>query len=283
MPTWREKVRVGVVVVSILLFAGWYWRYGGPWTLDPQKDAQLANGWVTNCSGPEFGRLPRGENVGLGPERPVFRVTDQLVPAVPKGNWPSAGRLEHQPRECHAISDLPQVNHLYFVIQGNWTGSYNPNDIPSAGGKKEFLPDAVTVRIEPLPPNKFSIEEQREVDQRVAKHWNDLANKHEIGGLICGRDYIPPDPSRKGGWTCHGQRTPSDPDIIKLDTKSYRSPFVLIDADYESSHYGGIHVYWMVWTSDVVHARDIDQAIWKSLAEWNLVNEPRSSPELSHK
>jgi hypothetical protein len=271
-----RRVRPGAIALVILAIAG---------TLSAcdsdSSSPQLANGWVTNCSGPDFSKFSQTSSTGPGSSRPVFRVTDQLVLAVPKGNWPSAGRIEHQPRKCRAISDLPQVHYLYFVIQGNWSGVYNPNDVPLAGGKKAFLPDAVTVRVEREPPSKLSTEEQRGMDQIGAKHWNDLPNKREIGGWICGRYFMPRDPNTKGGWTCHGQRAPSDPDTIRVETKSYKSsPFVLLDADYESSHYGGIHVYWMVWTLDVAHARDIDQAIWNSLTEWNLIdnNDTPSSP-----
>jgi hypothetical protein len=49
------------------------------------------------------------------------------------------------------------------------------------------------------------------------------------------------------------------------------TPFYQLEGDYESPHYGGIRIYWNVWTLDVAHGRDIDQAIWNSLAEWNLV------------
>ena len=100
LPTWREKVSVGVIAVAILLFAGWYWRYGGPGDSDPKKETQLANGWVTNCSGPEFSKFSPNRNAGPGPARPVFRLNDQLVLAVPTKNMPSAGRIDDELRAC---------------------------------------------------------------------------------------------------------------------------------------------------------------------------------------
>src|ERR1700686_5503623 len=84
---------------------------------------KLANGWVTNCSDPEFSKFSQTSGAGPGPARPVFRINDQLVLAVPKNNGPSAGRIEREPRECRTISDLPKVPYLYFVIRGNWSGS----------------------------------------------------------------------------------------------------------------------------------------------------------------
>ena len=261
-----------------MLFAGWYWRYGDPWELDPQKDAQLANGWVTNCSGPEFSKFSPNRNAGPGPDRPVFRINDRLVLAVPAKNMPSAGRLEDEPRGCRTIADLPKVPYLYFVVQGDWSGVYNPDDVPLEGDRKQFRPDAVTVRIELEPPSPLSVEDQREIDRSVSKVWHeDLLEPQEIGGLTCGKIAEVVRRVTMGGMRCSGRRAPSDPDEIRFDTSVYSiTPFLLLHANYRSSHYGGIHVYWQVWTLDLAHGRDIDQAIWKSLTEWNLVSGPRS-------
>ena len=57
------------------------------------------------------------------------------------------------------------------------------------------------------------------------------------------------------------------------------TPFLLLQANYRSSHYGGIHVYWQVWTSDLAHGRDIDQAIWNSLTDWNLLDAPAQTAQ----
>jgi hypothetical protein len=282
IPTWREKFSWGVIAVAILLFAGWYWRYGGPWIIDPRKDGQLANGWVTNCSGPEFSKFSQANGAGPGPARPVFKVNDQLVLAVPKNNWPSAGRIEREPRECRTIGDLPKVPYLYFVIRGNWSGSYNPKDVPLDGGRKQFLPDAVTVRIDRDPSGASTSDEQRKVEQIGDKFRNDhLLDRQEIGGLTCGRYVMPPHPGYQGGLLCWGHRTSSDSDRLSFRTFAHEdvTPFVRIDAVYTSKRYGGILVYWQVWTLDVAHGRDIDQAIWKSLAEWNLLGDPSSVME----
>lgn len=127
--------------------------------------------------------------------------------AVPKNNWPSAGRIEREPRECRTIGDLPKVPYLYFVIQGNWSGSYNSKDVPLEGGKKKFLPDAVTVQIERDPSGTSTSDEQRKVEPIGSKSRNDLLYKQEIGGLTCGRDVKPPHPGYEGGLLCWEHRT----------------------------------------------------------------------------
>lgn len=272
MPTWREKFSWGVTAVAILLFAGWYWRYGGPWNIDPQKDAQLANGWVMNCSGPEFNKFSQMSSAGSpsGTSRPVFKINDQLVLAVPQSDWPSAGRIEGEPRDCRTLGDLPKVHYLYFVIRGNWSGSYDPKDVPLADGRKKFMPDAVTVRVELESP--MPVDARRELERYLDKTWNDdLLDKRKIGGLTCGKTRYDNN-RRMGGLRCSGRRSPLDPDVTRFTTReSNMTPFYQLEGDYESPHYGGIRIYWNVWTLDVAHGRDIDQAIWNSLAEWNLV------------
>lgn len=281
MPTWRERVSLGVIAVAILLFVSWYWRFGVLWKLDPQRDAQLANGWVTNCSGPQFSKFAPGGTGDLGPSRPVFKVTEQLVLAVPKTNWPSANAIESEPRECHTISNLPRVHYLYFVIQGNWSGNYSATDIPLQGNKKRFLPDAVTVRVEReahRPP--LTDEEQRQFEQINKKIRGRFTSEQEIGGLTCGSVSPMKPASEQGGLTCWGHRSPSERDEIHFRTFAYENmtPFVWINANYVSSHFGGIRVYWQVWTLDVARAREIDQAIWKTLIDWNLVSESAHQP-----
>jgi hypothetical protein len=282
LPTWREKVSVGVIAAVILLLAGWYWRYGGQWKLDPQREARLGHGWVTNCSGPQFGKFSQDRVTGPGPARPMFKVSDQLVLAVPKSNWPSAGRLDYEPEQCRTIKDLPKVPYLYFVIQGNWSGNYDPKDVPLENGRNKFLPDAVTVRVESEPPSPpLPIEEQRKFEQIGEKIRNHFQSNHEVGGLTCGSAFPGKPPSEQGGLTCWGHRSPSEPDEMNFRTFGYKNqtPFIWINANYISSHYGGIRVYWQVWTLDVAHARDIDQAVWQSLSDWNLVSDPAAETE----
>jgi hypothetical protein len=80
---------------------------------------ELANGWVTNCSGAEFSQFSQSGGSGLGPDRPVFKINDQLVIAVPKINSPSANGIDSAPRACRKRSDLPPVNFLVFTNPGD--------------------------------------------------------------------------------------------------------------------------------------------------------------------
>jgi len=260
------KVGLGVLVLATLAIGAFFRPIGN----SDSRNPQLANGWVTNCSGPAFSRFAQGGTAGPGPDRPVFKINDQLVLAVPKMNWPSAGKFDSEPRECRQISDLPLAPYLYFVISGNWSAGYKPEDIPIVGGNKDFEPDVVTVRIEREIRSNLSEEEQQRLDQERWKGLQyDSTERREIGGLTC---FVPK------GWGpvlgfCSGRRTTSDPDVTALRyRKDSAIPFILLLADYRSSRHGGIHVYWNVWTSDVSHVLDFDAAIWKSIEDWNLLN-----------
>jgi hypothetical protein len=33
----NNRIRLVCGIVAILLFAGWYWRYGGPWKVEPTR------------------------------------------------------------------------------------------------------------------------------------------------------------------------------------------------------------------------------------------------------
>jgi hypothetical protein len=214
---------------------------------------------------------------GPGPERPTFKINDELVLAVPQKNWPSAGKFDRAPPECRKISDLPLAPYLYFVISGNWSADYKPGDIPIVGGKRDFEPDIVTVRIEREVPSKISVQEQQRLDQ---ERWEglqyDSTERREIGGLTC---FVPKGWGPTWGF-CFGRRTSLDPELTALRYRRDSAiPFVLMLADYRSSRHRGIHVYWQGWVSDVSRALDIDAAIWKSIEDWNLLSKPAAQAE----
>ncbi len=96
------------------------------------SNPHLENEWVTNCVGLEFSQFSQDGKVGPGPERPVFKVNDQLVLSIPTKNRPSADKFDHAPRECRQIGDLPPAPYLYFVIWGNWSAGYRTEEVPSA-------------------------------------------------------------------------------------------------------------------------------------------------------
>jgi hypothetical protein len=81
-------------------------------------------------------------------------------------------------------------------------------------------------------------------------------------------------------FNCNGNRSATDPNVTKLEYQHYPStPFVLVLAEYDSSHYGGLHVNWKAWILDPSHALDVDREIWNSLAAWNQLTEPENNIE----
>jgi hypothetical protein len=161
---------------------------------------------------------------------------------------------------------------------GSWTVGYNPQDIPTEDGHKQFDPDYVTVRIEPAIsiPSTWTAEEERTAELVQEKFKRDnYTGTAEIGGLTC----LLPKPGLS--FSCSGHRAKSDPDVVELGYMAHSAPhFVLIQAKYASSRYGGIQVYWEAWTSDPpIHALDIDAAIWKSIEDWNILNKTGSQAE----
>jgi hypothetical protein len=243
---------------------------------DPPQNPELANGWVTNCLGPEFSRFSQPGGSGPGPDRPVFKINDQFVLAVPKKNWPSANGIESAPSVCRKISDLPTAAYLYFVAQGNWSEGYRSEDIPIVGGTPMFQPDIATVRVERSIPSKFSEEEQQKIKQLLSEiQQQNSTGTQDVGGLTC---FIPKPPMNF--INCNGNRSTADSDVIKLEYRHYPStPFVLVLAEYDSSHYGGLRVNWKAWILDPSHALDVDRAIWNSLADWNLLDSTENKGE----
>jgi len=235
------------------------------------NDPRLEAGWVTNCAGPAFSKFGGSSP---GPDRPVFRVTDKLVLAVPKEFRPVSGRIDREPSKCAQISDLPRNVLLEFILQGDWSAGSSLADIPTVSGNlKMFRPDRVWVRIEKDIRPRISPEEEREFDEIDAAYARDTyIGQRDIAGLTC------PISKHVGELShCSGKRNPSDLDVVKLRYNDHSaSSFILIQSDYVSSRFGGILVYWQAWTSDVSHWRDIEDAIWKHVAEWNLLSTGRA-------
>jgi hypothetical protein len=198
----------------------------------------------------------------------VFRINGQLVVAVPKQNRPSSVQIKRAPAQCRQFIHLPSVPFLEFVIWGSWSGTYRPEDVPGVDGMdaKHVRPDLLWVRIEPLRRTDLSpeavtrrLEERgREADLRGEK-------KREVGGLTC-RGFGPNMPP----YLCL-EKSDSASDLVKLQYRQANQAFVQIFADYTTSQFGGIHIYWKVVTSDVARWKDIDREIRGRLAEWNLV------------
>jgi hypothetical protein len=237
------------------------------------RDPNLERGWVTNCVGPEFGRFAQKGAAGPGPDRPVFRINDQLVVAVPKKNQPVANSIDRPPAQCRNVHDLPPAGFLFFAFVGNWSTGYKPEDVPSAAGER-VRPDLVSVRIQPEAPSTQSAEERQKIDTIMREQQrNFYEERREIGGLTC----LVPKMRSFPYIECSGSR-PGDSDLVKLRFKQVNASFVLLQADYASSRYGGIHVYWQTTTSDVSHWRDVEEEVWRLLTDWDLLNTTESQP-----
>jgi len=193
----------------------------------------------------------------------------------PKDFSPRSSRIDLEPRECRQISDLHAVGHVEFIIRGDWSSEHNVVDISNVSGNlKSFRPDRVWVRIEPERPSQLSPAEQEQFNEARGKALQrESVGTREIGGLTC---FV----SNYAGVKhfCSGHRSPTDLDTTTVTLKFDASTsFVLIQADYPSLRYGCVHIYWQAWTSDASHWRDIEEAIWNHVADWNLLNTVRGS------
>lgn len=223
-----------------------------------RRDPQLERGWVTNCVGPEFSRFARNGAPGPGPERPVFRISDQLVLAVPKKYWPWSQSIDHEPRTCTKISDLPVVRVIYFYVQGNWSAGYKTSDLPFGISGQRLQPDRVMVRVEDEPAPKLSTEDRKAAEENRRKVERLWGEPREIAGLTC------------SAYCWKGQS--GDSDFVQLKYEVLNPSFIQIYAAYWSPRYGGTGMHWQVVISDLSHWRDIDDEVWKLIADWNLLN-----------
>src|SRR5580658_329502 len=272
--TTRGKVGLGISVLVAIGITAYLrpigvadLRSAAPSTSRPDpREAELKNGWITNCTGPAFNQLPNGEDRSQGSKRPVFKVNDQLVLAVPVANLPSASSIDSEPAHCKTVSDLPPAQYVTFAISGDWSAGYKPQDIPTVGKGKQFTPDVVAVRIQPEFDNSTPEEKDRRHQMIMGAVQQDSTGTLQLGRLTC---FL-------SKWTsmdtmCLGAGI-SESDFMRVRYGRYAAtPFVLVIADYPSIRYGGIHVFWRAWTLDPSNIPIIDEAIWKSIDEWNLL------------
>jgi hypothetical protein len=214
-------------------------------------------GWA-NCVGPEFNKIAMESETGPGPELPVFKLNRQLVLAVPKKFFPSAGSLGHEPPVCTKVSDLLTHQYLYFYVFGSWsTVGSNDRSVDTPALATGVGRDRVTVRIErALPQPQQSIEAIKaweKLDEQRDKEF--AAAAREIGGLKC------------VAW-CEGF---NGFETVQLRYWQ-RNGFVEIHARYESNRYGGLQVYWTANVSDLSKWQAIEHEIWKLVAEWNVLD-----------
>jgi hypothetical protein len=98
MPTRREKVRLGAIVFAILVFAGWYWRYGGPWKLEPKADWTIA--FAKSIADNQDITIPKAAGVIKSPrlnvrDDPIWNATYVGLPSgwTPIANGNDSGHL----------------------------------------------------------------------------------------------------------------------------------------------------------------------------------------------
>jgi len=225
---------------------------------------RLERGWITNCTGPEFSRFAQNGARGPGPNRPIFRINDQLVLAIPSEHWPYTQSIEREPRECAKLGDLPPVGFVVFYFQGHWSAGYKPSDVPLIDGTRA-TPDWVWVRVERKEDDSKLSAADRQYAEEHRRNFmeEDRKRGRQVAGLTC-------------SMVCWGDPLPGsepNPDVVSLKYYQRNSSFVQIYTDYRSHKYGGTRMYWIAVTSDLAHWRAIDDEVWKRVAEWNLLKQ----------
>ena len=226
-------------------------------------------GWVINCAGPDFKKFSQPGSKALGPDRPAFRINDRLVVAVPATFNPAALPNPGEPSPCRSLSDLKPVPFLTFGFQGDWSTKHPPSDLPKYHTRmRDVRADWVSIRIEQSPPPLHptgEVNAEREPYEDVVK---------EIAGLSCaGSETV-------GGnypFHCIGSENRGTPEVV-LRYGGWTASTVVIDASYVSSRYGGVRIYWRVYTSSPANWREIDHQIWHLLSEWDLADESQGPP-----
>jgi hypothetical protein len=121
------------------------------------SDPPLATaGWLANCSGAAFAKLPATTQGGL---KPIFKLTDQLIVEVPKSFYPKANSDIRQPTECKSLKDVPEASFLEFWEQGSWSKASSTQAIPLVNGRPAFTLDSVWIRIER--PSRVAISDEQ--------------------------------------------------------------------------------------------------------------------------
>ena len=192
------------------------------------------------------------------------RLSDGRAGFVSDGDYRLQDKHFSDSAWCGAKPRNP--SYLYVSLQGKWSSGYNPNDVPTVDGTAQaphVQPDRVNVRIERPPPHpRWSAEERKQweqIDRQEQQTFN--AKAREIAGLKC------------ADW-CVG---PAGVDTVHLRYWQRGPSFVEIHASYTSSRYGGLLVWWHTYTSDISHWRDVDDEVWRLVAQWNLLDNAESA------
>jgi hypothetical protein len=193
LPSWRERLVAAIIVIAILfkpdLLLGW-WRVLVP-GLEQTKSEPAYWQKPLTCHGPDFrDPLPDPESKPNEP-RSIFRMSDRVVLAIPRhylgGPWDE--NLPATVAHCGSIDDLPQIQHLYIRIKGQWSGAYDVRDLPRDNNGDLEYPDIVGLHV--LPPDvRPAWAAQKPVWNRKFIETDDVLGplESEGNGILCHRD-----------------------------------------------------------------------------------------------
>jgi len=152
LPTWREKVSVGIIAFAILLGIALIRDAHQAERSGRQADSAYWQKPLT-CSGPDFRPPPPDPDSAPDEPRSIFRMSDQMVLSVPRhylgGPWDE--NLPATIAHCGSISDLPQIQHLYIRFKGRWSGTYDVSELPRDNNGDLEYPDIAGLHV--LPPD----------------------------------------------------------------------------------------------------------------------------------
>jgi hypothetical protein len=183
LPTWREKVSVGIIAFAILL---------GIALIRDRHQAESAY-WEKplTCRGSDFREVQPDPDSAPDEPRSIFRMSDQMVLAIPRhylgGPWDE--NLPATIAHCGSISDLPQIQHLYIRIKGRWSGTYDVRELPRDNNGDLEYPDIAGLHV--LPPD-------------VRPAW--AAQKPIWNRAFINTPPFGPAVPMKNGFLCHGNR-----------------------------------------------------------------------------
>jgi len=151
LPTWREKLSLGIIVVAMIVAAA---VFSPGWDSSKPVQAHLAY-WQKplTCRGPDFREVQPDPDSAPDEPRSIFRMSDQMVLAIPRhylgGPWDE--NLPANIVHCGSISDLPQIQHLYIRFKGRWSGTYDVRELPRDNNGDLEYPDIAGLHV--LPPD----------------------------------------------------------------------------------------------------------------------------------
>jgi hypothetical protein len=89
----------------------------------------------------------------------------------------------------------------------------------------------------------------------------------EVYGLKCYKAT-----AQKGARYCYSPPTANDDEGIYIELLGPPDTSSIMSATYSSKRYGGITIFWSMHGDHLAHWRDVDDQIWRFLAEWNVAN-----------